>query len=47
MVAMIGVCSDGFDITEFPVTRAAAIWPAKMASGKFHGLMHTKVPFDG
>jgi hypothetical protein len=27
-----------------PATSAAATWPAKIASGKFHGLMQTKTP---
>jgi hypothetical protein len=32
-----GVCSAGLAATLLPATRAAATWPAKMASGKFHG----------
>jgi hypothetical protein len=31
-------------MTELPVTSAAAIWPVKMASGKFHGEMHAITP---
>ena len=30
--------------TALPVTRAAAIWPVKIASGKFHGEMQTMAP---
>ena len=43
-VAMSGVCSAGLARTAFPAASAAAIWPVKMASGKFHGLMQTKTP---
>lgn len=39
-----GVCRRGFASTALPAASAAAIWPVKIASGKFHGLMHTKVP---
>ena len=42
--AINGVCSAGFASTALPAASAAAIWPVKIASGKFHGLMHTKVP---
>ncbi len=28
-------------------TKAAAIWPLKIANGKFHGLMQTKRPRAG
>ncbi len=38
------VCSAGFAITLLPAARAAATCPAKIASGKFHGLMHTNTP---
>ncbi|CSB76570.1 Uncharacterised protein [Vibrio cholerae] len=31
-------------ITVFPATKAALIWPRKIASGKFHGLIHTNTP---
>ncbi len=39
-----GVCSAGLASTVLPVTSAAATCPAKMASGKFHGLMQTQTP---
>jgi hypothetical protein len=39
-----GVCSAGLAATVLPATSAATTWPAKMASGKFHGLMHTNTP---
>ena len=42
--AISGVCSAGLAMTELPVTSAAAIWPVKMASGKFHGEMQTMAP---
>ena len=42
--AISGVCSAGLAITELPATSAAAIWPVKIASGKFHGLMQTNTP---
>ncbi len=42
--AMSGVCSAGFATTALPAAKAAATWPTKIASGKFHGLMHTKGP---
>ncbi len=45
--AMSGVCSAGFATTALPAARAAAIWPVKMASGKFQGLMQAKVPRAG
>jgi hypothetical protein len=31
-------------ITALPAASAAATWPVKIASGKFHGLMQTKTP---
>jgi hypothetical protein len=31
-------------MTVLPAASAAAIWPVKIASGKFHGLMQTKTP---
>ena len=43
-MAISGVCSAGFASTLLPETSAAATWPIKMASGKFHGLMQTKTP---
>ena len=42
-----GVCSAGLAATVLPAASAAATWPAKMASGKFHGLMQTKTPQPG
>ncbi len=42
--AMSGVCSAGFATTALPAASAPAIWPVKMASGKFHGLMQTTTP---
>ena len=35
--AVIGVCSAGLASTGLPAASAAATWPVKMASGKFHG----------
>ena len=43
-VAMSGVCSAGFATTALPAASAPAIWPVKMASGKFHGEMQAKTP---
>ena len=42
--AISGVCSAGLASTALPAASAAAIWPVKMASGKFHGLMQAKTP---
>ena len=42
--AISGVCSAGLASTALPVTSAAAIWPVKIASGKFHGEMQTITP---
>jgi hypothetical protein len=42
--AMSGVCSAGLASTALPAASAAAIWPVKIASGKFQGLMQTKTP---
>ena len=42
--AIADVVSAGFASTPFPAARAAAIWPVKMANGKFHGLMQVKIP---
>ncbi len=39
-----GVVSAGLATTVLPVTSAATTWPAKMASGKFHGLMQAHTP---
>ena len=41
---MSGVCSAGLATTALPAASAPAIWPVKIASGKFHGLMQTKTP---
>ncbi len=38
------VCSAGLATTALPAASAAAIWPVKMASGKFHGEMHANTP---
>ena len=35
--AVSGVCSAGLATTALPAASAAAIWPVKIASGKFHG----------
>lgn len=43
-LAMVGVSSAGLAMTVLPVMSAAAIWPVKMANGKFHGLIVIKVP---
>jgi len=42
--AMSGVCSAGLATTALPAASAAAIWPVKIASGKFHGEMQAKTP---
>ncbi len=42
--ATSGVCSAGFASTALPAASAAATWPAKIASGKFHGLMQVNTP---
>ena len=42
--ATSGVCSAGLASTTLPAASAAATWPVKIASGKFHGLMHTTGP---
>ncbi len=42
--AISGVCSAGLATTALPAASAAATWPVKIASGKFHGLMQTKTP---
>ncbi len=41
---MSGVCSAGLAMTALPAASAAATWPRKIASGKFHGEMQTKTP---
>jgi hypothetical protein len=45
--AMSGVASAGLASTALPAASAAAIWPVKMASGKFHGLMQAIRPRGG
>ena len=42
--AMVGASLDGLRITVFPVTMAAAVMPAMMAKGKFHGGMTAPTP---
>ncbi len=42
--AISGVSSAGLASTALPAASAAATWPVKIASGKFHGLMHTTGP---
>jgi hypothetical protein len=42
--AISGVSSAGLASTGLPATSAAATWPVKIASGKFHGLMQTTGP---
>ena len=41
---MAGASDEGFKTTVFPVTNEAAVIPAMMASGKFHGGMTTPTP---
>ncbi len=45
--ATSGVSSAGLAMTALPAASAAAIWPVKIATGKFHGLMQTIVPSGG
>ena len=42
--AASGVCSAGFAATALPAASAAATWPVKIASGKFHGEMAANTP---
>ena len=42
--AISGVSSAGLAITALPAARAAATWPVKIDSGKFHGLMQATTP---
>ena len=42
--AIVGESLDGFRITVFPVTIAAAVIPAIMAKGKFHGGITAHTP---
>jgi hypothetical protein len=44
VAAISGVCPAGFASTGLPAARAALTWPTKIASGKFHGLMHATGP---
>ena len=37
-------CSAGLMITVLPVTRAAAVMPVRMASGKFQGAITAATP---
>ncbi len=37
-------CSAGFAMTVLPAASAAATWPVKIASGKFHGLTQKNTP---
>src|SRR5262249_12839585 len=41
---MMGDCSAGFITTVLPATRAAAVIPVRIASGKFQGAMTTATP---
>ena len=41
---MRGVCSADLARTALPADNAAAIWPVKIASGKFHGDIHVNIP---
>ena len=42
--AMVGVSLEGFSTTVLPVTSAATVIPAMIASGKFHGGITTPTP---
>jgi len=42
--AMVGASLDGFRITVFPVTIDAAVIPAIIANGKFHGGITAPTP---
>ena len=41
---MVGESLEGFRITVLPVTMEAAVIPAMMAKGKFHGGMTAPTP---
>jgi hypothetical protein len=43
-VAVNGVNSDGFAITQFPVARAGAIFQVNKYSGRFHGEIQPTIP---
>jgi hypothetical protein len=42
--AMVGASTEGLRMTVLPVTMAAAVMPAMMAKGKFHGGMTAPTP---
>ena len=42
--AIVGESLDGFSTTVFPVTIAAAVIPAMIANGKFHGEITAPTP---
>src|SRR5215212_3016924 len=42
--AMVGESEDGFNTTVLPVTTAAIVIPAMIASGKFHGGITAPTP---
>ena len=44
IIAITGVGSAGLAMTAFPAISAAAIWPVKIASGKFQGLIAATMP---
>ena len=41
---MVGASDEGFSTTVLPVTIAAAVMPAMIASGKFHGGITAPTP---
>ena len=44
VAAMVGASLEGLRMTVLPVTMAAAVMPAMMAKGKFHGGMTAPTP---
>ncbi len=44
LAAIVGASMEGFRITVFPQTIEAAVIPAMMAKGKFHGGMTAPTP---
>ncbi len=44
LAAMVGVSLEGLITTVLPVTSAATVMPARIASGKFHGGITTPTP---
>ena len=44
LAAIVGESLDGFRITVFPVTIEAAVIPAMIANGKFHGGITAPTP---